>query len=77
MFFYKIYCQLLKKNLIKKPHQVLGASGDLAKKKTYPALFALHCSELMPEAAHIIGYARSKMTKVFIYYSTVVKQKTF
>jgi len=42
---------------------VLGASGDLAKKKTYPALFALYCFGLLPKHAHIIGYARSHLTK--------------
>jgi glucose-6-phosphate 1-dehydrogenase len=41
---------------------VLGASGDLAKKKTYPSLFALFQRGLLPEAISIVGYARSKMT---------------
>ncbi|ORX63079.1 glucose-6-P dehydrogenase [Hesseltinella vesiculosa] len=41
---------------------VLGASGDLAKKKTYPALFGLFKNGFLPSNAHIIGYARSKMT---------------
>ncbi|KAI9258929.1 glucose-6-phosphate dehydrogenase [Phascolomyces articulosus] len=40
---------------------VLGASGDLAKKKTYPALFGLFRSGFLPEKTHIIGYARTKM----------------
>ncbi|EFA81744.1 glucose 6-phosphate-1-dehydrogenase [Heterostelium album PN500] len=38
---------------------VLGASGDLAKKKTYPALFGLYCRELLPQDTLIYGYARS------------------
>jgi glucose-6-phosphate 1-dehydrogenase len=38
---------------------VLGASGDLAFKKTYPALFGLFKNNLMPKNVHIIGYARS------------------
>jgi glucose-6-phosphate 1-dehydrogenase len=38
---------------------VFGASGDLAKKKTYPALFSLFCRGLLPaETLHIAGYAR-------------------
>lgn len=40
---------------------VLGASGDLAVKKTYPALFALYRHGLLPGAFTIVGYARSKM----------------
>ncbi|KAI9187964.1 Glucose-6-phosphate 1-dehydrogenase [Blastocladiella emersonii ATCC 22665] len=38
---------------------VLGASGDLAKKKTYPALFSLYKHDFLPKTAQIIGYARS------------------
>jgi len=38
---------------------VLGASGDLAQKKTFPALFALFCQGFLPKDAHIIGYART------------------
>jgi len=45
---------------------VIGASGDLAKKKTYPALYSLHVHGLLPPNAIIAGYARSKLTdKVF------------
>ncbi|KAJ2964256.1 hypothetical protein NQZ79_g743 [Umbelopsis isabellina] len=40
---------------------VLGASGDLAKKKTYPALFKLFKNGFLPEKTHIVGYARTKM----------------
>ncbi|OXG83650.1 glucose-6-phosphate dehydrogenase [Cryptococcus neoformans D17-1] len=42
---------------------VLGASGDLAKKKTFPALFALFTQGLLPKDVHIVGYARTKMDK--------------
>lgn len=42
---------------------VLGASGDLAKKKTFPALFGLYRNGLLPKNVEIIGYARSKMTQ--------------
>ena len=41
---------------------VLGASGDLARKKTFPALFKLHLQNYLPHCATIIGYARSKMS---------------
>jgi glucose-6-phosphate 1-dehydrogenase len=35
---------------------VLGASGDLAKKKIYPVLWALYRDGLMPEQTRIVGY---------------------
>lgn len=38
---------------------VIGASGDLAKKKTYPSLFDLYLSGYLPEHVVIVGYARS------------------
>lgn len=41
---------------------VLGASGDLAKKKIYPALFALYYEGMLPENFAVFGYARSAMT---------------
>ena len=41
---------------------VFGASGDLAKKKIYPTLWALFRDGLMPPGTQIYGYARSKMT---------------
>ena len=41
---------------------VVGASGDLAKKKTYPSLFALFENDLLPSNVTIWGYARSQMT---------------
>jgi glucose-6-phosphate 1-dehydrogenase len=40
---------------------VLGASGDLAKKKTFPALYALFQNKFLPEKTQIVGYARTKM----------------
>ncbi|KAF5530480.1 mediator of RNA polymerase II transcription subunit 14 [Fusarium mexicanum] len=40
---------------------VLGASGDLAKKKTYPALFGLYRNQFLPKDVKIVGYARTKM----------------
>ncbi|TYJ43614.1 hypothetical protein E1A91_A03G165200v1 [Gossypium mustelinum] len=41
---------------------VVGASGDLAKKKIFPALFALYYEDCLPKHFSIYGYARSKMT---------------
>ncbi|KAJ3107570.1 Glucose-6-phosphate 1-dehydrogenase [Phlyctochytrium planicorne] len=40
---------------------VLGASGDLAFKKTYPALFGLFKNGFLPKNCQIIGYARSHL----------------
>ncbi|KAJ2480942.1 Glucose-6-phosphate 1-dehydrogenase [Coemansia sp. RSA 2131] len=42
---------------------VFGASGDLAKKKTYPALFHLYQQGLLPRRTRIIGYARTQMDR--------------
>ncbi|KAI9749584.1 MAG: Glucose-6-phosphate 1-dehydrogenase [Lichina confinis] len=42
---------------------VLGASGDLAKKKTFPALFGLHRNKFLPKGIRIVGYARTKMDR--------------
>jgi len=41
---------------------VIGASGDLAKKKTYPSLLNLFEDNLLPEDTVIWGYARSVKT---------------
>lgn len=42
---------------------VLGASGDLAKKKTFPALFNLYRQGfLQSNDVHIFGYARTKIS---------------
>jgi glucose-6-phosphate 1-dehydrogenase len=41
---------------------VIGASGDLSKKKTYPALFSLYVNGLLPTNTTIIGFARSSKT---------------
>ena len=40
---------------------VFGASGDLAKKKIYPTLWALFKDNLLPKETRIVGYARSKI----------------
>ncbi|XWS31077.1 hypothetical protein CRYUN_Cryun23aG0046400 [Craigia yunnanensis] len=41
---------------------VVGASGDLAKKKIFPALFALYYEDCLPENFMVFGYARTKLT---------------
>lgn len=41
---------------------IVGASGDLAKKKILPALFALFDQGMLPPRFRVFGYARSKMT---------------
>ena len=40
---------------------VVGASGDLAVKKTFPALFSLYCNGLLPPHFIVAGFARSAM----------------
>jgi glucose-6-phosphate 1-dehydrogenase len=42
---------------------VLGASGDLAKKKVFPALFALYYEGYLPLNFTVCGYARTAMTQ--------------
>ena len=41
---------------------VIGASGDLAKKKTYPSLLALYAGKFLPADTIIWGFARSKLS---------------
>ncbi|KAA3474753.1 glucose-6-phosphate 1-dehydrogenase, chloroplastic-like [Gossypium australe] len=41
---------------------VVGASGDLAKKKIFPALFALYYEDCLPKNFIVFGYARTKLT---------------
>lgn len=41
---------------------VVGASGDLAKKKIFPALFAIYHEGLLPQNVQIVGFARSKIS---------------
>jgi len=40
---------------------VIGASGDLASKKIFPALFALYCQGFLPKEFTVFGFARSQM----------------
>jgi glucose-6-phosphate 1-dehydrogenase len=42
---------------------VVGASGDLASRKIYPALFALYCQDCLPEDLHVFGFARSEFAE--------------
>lgn len=46
------------------PHTfvLLGASGDLAKKKIYPTLWYLYRDNLLPKNTKFIGYSRTKLT---------------
>jgi glucose-6-phosphate 1-dehydrogenase len=37
---------------------IVGATGDLARRKLIPALYNLHLGRLLPEHGLIIGYAR-------------------
>ena len=41
---------------------VVGASGDLARRKIFPALFALYCQDYLPERFHVFGFARSELS---------------
>lgn len=41
---------------------VVGASGDLAKKKTFPALLDLYRHDFLPKWVTICGYSRSSMS---------------
>ncbi|KAJ7908346.1 glucose-6-P dehydrogenase [Mycena leptocephala] len=41
---------------------VFGASGDLAKKKTFPALFGLFRQGFLPTGVKIVGYSRTKFS---------------
>jgi glucose-6-phosphate 1-dehydrogenase len=40
---------------------VIGASGDLARRKIYPALFALHCQGYLPADFRVFGFARTAL----------------
>lgn len=42
---------------------IFGASGDLAKIKIFPALYAMMAEKLFPKEFYIIGYARTKKSQ--------------
>lgn len=41
---------------------IVGASGDLASRKLFPALFALHARGLLPSDVRFVGFARTPMS---------------
>jgi glucose-6-phosphate 1-dehydrogenase len=41
---------------------ILGASGDLARKKIFPALFSLFCQGFLPDQTKFFGFSRSSFT---------------
>ncbi|CAE7900871.1 gsdA, partial [Symbiodinium sp. KB8] len=41
---------------------VIGASGDLAKKKTFPAIFELFQNGFLPSKVAVVGYSRSSIS---------------
>ena len=41
---------------------IMGATGDLARRKLVPALFNLRCKGRLPESLRIVGFARSSYT---------------
>lgn len=41
---------------------IVGATGDLARRKIFPALYALYVRNLLPESFSIIGFARREYT---------------
>ncbi|KAJ6380423.1 hypothetical protein OIU76_016981 [Salix suchowensis] len=44
------------------PSQIIGATGELARAKIFPALFALYYSGFLPEDVVIFGYSRKDLT---------------
>lgn len=42
---------------------VFGASGDLAKRKIYPALHSLYTKKVIPDNIDIVGYGRSEFDR--------------
>ena len=43
---------------------IFGASGDLTRRKIFPALYALATRRLLPERLAIVGAARSVLSDV-------------
>ena len=41
---------------------IFGAAGDLANRKLFPALYRLHCAELLEDNVRIMGLARADMS---------------
>ncbi len=40
---------------------VIGASGDLARRKIFPALFSLYCQKALPPDVRMFGFARTRL----------------
>ena len=38
---------------------IMGATGDLTRRKLLPALFQLHCKRRLPDRLRIVGFART------------------
>ncbi|XP_036365914.1 glucose-6-phosphate 1-dehydrogenase [Octopus sinensis] len=57
---------------------ILGASGDLARKKIYPTLWCLFRDKLLPPETYFIGFARSKleMSDIFKKVQPYMKVKS-
>lgn len=55
---------------------IFGASGDLAKLKIFPALYALAEQKLLPKNFHIIGFSRTPKTQKQFQkeFSSAIKQ---
>uniref|UniRef100_A0A8C9LHD3 Glucose-6-phosphate 1-dehydrogenase n=1 Tax=Piliocolobus tephrosceles TaxID=591936 RepID=A0A8C9LHD3_9PRIM len=53
---------------------VFGCSGDLAKKKIYPALFKLFCNKLFPKYLLIIGFARTSQS-FESFFDNIIQEK--
>ncbi len=47
---------------------VFGATGDLAKKKIFPALYQLILLKHFPKSINIVGYARSRLERHEFFY---------
>ena len=43
---------------------IVGASGDLSRRKLVPALFSLYCNGFLPKQFNLIGFARTPMDDV-------------
>ncbi len=39
---------------------IVGGEGDLAFRKLYPALYSLHCEQLLAESTKVVGFGRGK-----------------
>ncbi len=56
---------------------IVGATGDLAKRKLLPALWNLHLGGLLPERGKIVGYARGASSDEEFRASAVAAVKEF